>query len=210
MVMHELSILVFAPIFHSTIPGDKVHPQRDWLIEKCRRVVNLLDGTTENRISHINRLISHEQVSEKYRRIAEWKHEPHSNSKAAYQWLRAGLEPVPTNLHCGDTPAHSISECLPLLRDYCIWDRGRPDLEETIQQMTPLLGPSKAHSMGTASLVSNFCKCQVEVTINAELGVQVVACKCFWRSKNFLTWTHYSTFLTQLNQTNTLQLLITA
>lgn len=24
MVMHELSILVFAPIFHSTIPGDKV------------------------------------------------------------------------------------------------------------------------------------------------------------------------------------------
>ena len=119
------------------------HPQRDWLLEKCRRVINLPDGPTENQISHINRLISQEQTSEKYRRIAEWKHELHSNSKAAYQWLRAGLEPVPTNLHCGETPAHSISECLLLLRDYwrSIWDRGRPNLEETIQQMTPLLGP---------------------------------------------------------------------
>ena len=129
-------------IQRSEMLGD-CHPQRNWLLEKCRRVVSLPDGTTEHRISHINRLISQDQVSEKYRRIEEWKHELHSNSKAAYQWLRAGIEPLPTNLHSGEAPAHSISECLNLLRDYwrSIWDRGRPNLVDTIQQMTPLLGP---------------------------------------------------------------------
>ena len=81
---------------------------------------------------------------------------------ARLPFLSAPAKALAVRLHCkgecGETPAHSISECLLLLRDYwrSIWDRGRPDLEETIRQMTRYLDHVKGPHHGSRSLSETF------------------------------------------------------